>query len=252
MVNGRQNKTAFMTAANDLQQKLQQIINETASGYYNGASGFVCTGSMTATVHTVPVDLQPFSASSSGCIFVGKALRFGAASGPTSSGGNTSLLMTYPLVGYQYQSPSTEVQDYKSTWPVAVAPSASNPSLPDGLSYTAQNGLNYKWTRASDGVTAAGSVIAFMTTFGSYSGGSLSSGSQQLQLYQLTGSSAGMTGYYIADSIHASNVAFAPVSDDLKVCYNSGTTKQHVTYTIGETSGNLSVTSQIANGDCPS
>ena len=48
MISGRTNKTQFTTAANDLKQSLEQVINEISSGYFPNANNFQCTAGVAA------------------------------------------------------------------------------------------------------------------------------------------------------------------------------------------------------------
>jgi type II secretory pathway pseudopilin PulG len=100
LVNGRQNRTEFSTGINDLQQQIQQIINETASGYYPNGQDFTCSAATSGTL--TPVTLANGSGAqgtNAGCIFLGKVVQFGL--GNTNAG--PSQLGVLPLVGNQFQ-----------------------------------------------------------------------------------------------------------------------------------------------------
>src|ERR1700761_7227045 len=91
LISGRQAKTEFMTGINNTQQQIQQIINETASGYYPNAGNFTCTGSLVGGVVSFS-NAASQQGTNAGCIFMGKAIQFGLG----SSGDDASTLGVLP------------------------------------------------------------------------------------------------------------------------------------------------------------
>jgi prepilin-type N-terminal cleavage/methylation domain-containing protein len=202
LVNGRQNQTEFTTGVNNLQQQLQQVINETASGYFPGVGGFTCQGAGGGPVtFSAGVNNQ---GTNQGCVFLGKAIQFGL--GPTDDS-----LAVLPLAGRQYLSggytsiSSVGQAQPRVAWPSAVGEPVSLESLSPisslqyGLhiaSYNSSCGVSgppeaicYEPTSSPGTFTRTG-VAAFM--YGDASGtlasfnastGNLSSGSEQLSLY---------------------------------------------------------------------
>lgn len=249
-INGRQNETEFTTAINALQQRLQQIANETASGFYPNSGNFICTGSSTgAATFTAGSNQQ---GTNGGCIFMGKAIQFGLGTGT-----NANSLGILPLVGNQYQSGTlTPVLTVAQARPRAVYPGASESGVPDtsstdymenGLTVAASNndcgsglgGICY--TDNVTGTKVATGVLAFVS--GDSKGnitaldgsGNVQAGSQQLSLYGVSSSAPNQTRAQATDAIGGTSnpyVSHLSPASSASVCIASGTTNQSGLFTI--------------------
>lgn len=255
LINGRQNKTEFQVAINDFQQQLQEIINETANGYYPNNADFDCIGNSPLVIGNGPL-IKPGShaqGSNDGCIFIGKALQFSSSASPSRD------LRLYPLVGnQQVTAGGQEVTNLAEAKPTALAQGGATnllaPAAPFGYTdFTAENGLTFHSARFQRITTLAPithntdtSVIAFVTTFGAYdpSTGNLKSSSQQLKLYAvegIVGTPPSSSRQQIVDAINSH--VFTEI-DNAKICYASGGTNQSGLITIGGRGG-LQVTLKI-------
>jgi prepilin-type N-terminal cleavage/methylation domain-containing protein len=285
-ISGRQGKTEFQVAINNLQQQLQQIINETTSGYSTTNADYSCT---TAGLHQ-PVTIRatasaPPQGTNQGCIFLGKTIWFG---GPAA--GSDNSIYIFPLAGNKYAPGSTnEVTTYGDAWPTAVAPGSQPVTnggtlginaapTDDTATYTLAGGLQYVWG-ASNGslvhITWPNPVaIALLSSLGSYasSGTSqqLSSGSSSLGLYGYMNTwTSGNTDTvaHVVDNIDnlnptaTLNTASGIVNGSnlvalrsIELCFSSGTTKQSGEITIGPVNtfaSGLTVSTKIFNTlDC--
>jgi len=117
LINGRQNKTMFMSAVNDFRQQLQQIINQTQSGYYGGTS-IPCTGNVSGTPPNVTVP-----SSNGSCIFLGSAVQF--------TDGSSQITVT-PVVGNRVYG-SQDVDSLAHAQPTQVSTAAQTDTLEYGL-----------------------------------------------------------------------------------------------------------------------
>jgi len=253
LINGRQNKTEFTTGINDLQQQLQQIANETASGYYPNNNNFVCNGSAAGPVtFTAGGNKQ---GTNGGCIFMGKALQFGLGAGTAASG-----IGILPIVGNQYQANSTTpILTVAQTRPRAVYPGIAE-TLPSGVSSTAitdymENGLSVAasnsacgaspggmcYTDAASGSKMATGIIAFISgdssgNIATPDGGSgLQAGSQQLSLYGVSGSAPNHTLGEASDAIGGTSglyVSNLHPASSASICIASATTNQSGLFTL--------------------
>jgi prepilin-type N-terminal cleavage/methylation domain-containing protein len=269
LVGGRQNKVEFQTAINDLTQQIQQVINETASGYYPNNKSFNCSANP-GTAPSIAAGTNG-QGTNSGCLFVGKALRFGNAGGATLQ---ASQYTVYPLMANRYDSSAQEITTYGSSGnanvvPIShglVAPLNSFPtdaSLGTVTVNTTENGLNFVCAWYNGAAHCSGSqtdkiaVFGVLASLGSYTGTQLNSGSQQFSLYQFVpgGIPWGVSTQSddaVADAIAADPPGSAPLQN-LGLCFASGTTtNQYALITIGDSSnGGLGVTLKIsANPDC--
>lgn len=249
-INGRQNKTEFATSINNAQQAIQEIINQ-VSTFVPNSKTFNCTS--TGIGHpTIAVGANG-EGTNYGCVFLGKVLQFS----PDAAGnGNYN---TFTIAGNQRDASGNEVTKLIDAAPIAVAPTTADGTLPNiTTSATFEYGLNAGWIKyklpgntgsAYDGNSAS---VGFITSFGSYSGTYLNSGSQQLSMYIINGSNPGDSAAVTADTIDkvvgVSN-NFVAVSE-VDVCLNSGTTPQHGTIVIGGGQKQLSVSLVIGNGAC--
>lgn len=216
LVNGRQNKTEFTTGINDLQQQLQQIVNETASGLYPGLGGFTCQPNTGPATFTSGNKTQ---GTNQGCIFLGKSVQFGL--GPTDD-----QLAVIPIVGKQYQAdgvtPVATVGQAlpRAAWPFTIGPGDTEPSSLQNLSPTdgMEYGLHIASYNAACGVSASPEAVCYEPTtqpgtylqtgmaaflFGDSTGtlatfnaasGNIQSGSEELSLYGVYSASSALGG----------------------------------------------------------
>ena len=210
LVNGRQSRTEFTTGINGQLQQFQQIINETASGFYPNAHDFTCMGD---SAGPVTFTLAPVGSggqgNNAGCIFLGKSVQFGLGSiDPT-----TGMLGIFPIVGNQYQnSGGNQVSSLtvgnavpRPAYPISAAEESNVPqstldkeTMQYGLHIASSNssctgvttsavcympvgGTAYKLTGMAAFLT--GDSSGNITAIASGSATNLQSGSQQLSLY---------------------------------------------------------------------
>lgn len=266
LISGRQGKTEFSTAINSLQQQLQQVVNETASGYYPNRGDFKCSGSGGTLSFTGVSNGQ---GTNGGCIFLGNAIQVGLGSGKESQ------LGLLPLVGLQYQTGTlSAVQQISQTKLRAVhpanltesgfdattvdqmqyglAPAASNQSadcggIPGGMCYVKSNVAARTGIVAFVSGDSAGNIVAT-------NGNGDLAGSQVFSLYAVTYNAGNNTGGTNEDLTSASRVignnAAVGTSglvavDKVSICVASATTDQSGLLTIDS---GLHVSLQIKSG----
>ena len=240
LISGRQARTEFQTGINGLQQQVQQIVNETATGYSTASGNFSCT----AAINRYP-DLSS-TASSQGtngsCVFIGKAIQFGSGTHSSSGGHNTSFTI-YPLAANRLQA-GKEVTTIIQAAPTPVAPGFStNTDAPDNSDVeSTKNGLTFQWsyfTLASGLTTQLGdaSVIAFISSLGSYDvNGLLNSGSQQFNLYAVPNTPTANTNGQTVDVMNSNPTPYQQITS-ARLCFASGGTDQSGLITIGGNGG---------------
>jgi type II secretory pathway pseudopilin PulG len=230
LINGRQAKTQFQTGINAAKQQMQQVINESASGFFPGG-GFNCTGSIGGQPSfTIGANAQ---GTNSGCTFVGKAVQLAPQ-------GASATYVVYPLVGNRREVSGDNVTSIYSgpggagAWPVALNQVGSKTF---SQQITFEDGL----TVYQPLTTAA--AFGFISTFGGYtdSGGSscngLCSGSQQSQLYAVPLTSVSLNeAPASAAPAMSGNGKFVLVAPDSKV---------DICLTDGTRSGLLTITPQL-------
>jgi hypothetical protein len=245
MINGRQSRTDFQVGVRNLQQRLQQIINQTASGHYPNNGNFSCA------VAGPPLQISAGSTSqgqNQACIFAGTTVVFGGS----GSYGSADTYGVYPLAGRRAIG-SEDVKTPQEARLTAVASSTANPSAPVVEKVVLPNGLTYvKARRADPGAwTTNPFATAFLSSFGNFQGASGNTGgSQQLNLSTYSNwSSIETDANNINEEAKRGSVQYPIASSGVEYCFNSGGTDQSVIINI---SAGLSVTTSIKTGvGCP-
>jgi Tfp pilus assembly protein FimT len=239
---GRQNRTEFITSVRDLKTQIQQTISETASGYYPSMNNFRCTAVAGAPSVSAGGNDQ---GTNSGCIFMGKVIQFGLLG--TGGGTGAEKMLTYTAVGVRQTTAGKEVTSLAEANPVIMSESDAPGSVE---ARSINGGLTTLWVH--DGVGNNIGAVGFISSLAQYNDGLLSSGSQQLNLMPISGSSLGMSQVDMAQAINT-NLETSQVnpSGGVKVCFVSGGTDQSGLITIGSNGRQLSVTLDIKeNKEC--
>lgn len=238
MISGKQNRTNFQVGSHAIAQQIQQIVNETQSGYYPHNSNFKCTATTDTNV-TITDAGGSDQGSNNECIFVGKTLVFDPNS-PESYG-------IYSLAGRREYN-GADVTNAKDA-AIAVIPSAkATQSTPNNLQY-----YGAKW-QDGGGAWATGLFpVAFLSSLASLSGGSNGeNGSQNIGLrgYNSSLSAGNVDGAGVGSiNYEENNGSPYPEHSGVDLCFNSAGTNQSVVVSI---SGGLRVTYAIKSGlNCP-
>lgn len=258
LVNGRQNKTEFQTAINGLSQQLQQIINETSSGYYPNNNNFSCQVSPSGTTPQFGA-AGPAQGTNTDCMFVGKTIRFGSAGGGSLK---ADAYTVYPLVANRLTNSGVDASCYLVSLPtctavdahiIAIAPSTVHAGYADDTTTTLLGGgLTFKWAKYTNsaGLTTSSNptypiaLVSFLSNLATFSSGQLNSGSQQMALYSFSSVPVALgvgtqNSQQVADAIYQNALQSY---QSVALCFQSGTTQQSGLITIGSgTSGGLGV-----------
>lgn len=265
LISGRQNKTQFMVGSNNLKQHIEQIINETRSGYYPNTGDFTCAGNTTGAtpIITPAVPGAKEQGTNDTCVFLGKAVAFGVG----QSAADPEVYATYPLVGNrQFYDTSIgakrDVNKYREASAVALESHGDFNKTQNGLSlksatFTLKNNTNIP--------VAKYAVIAFADNLSEYqidaSTGDLSSATEKLNMYYFSPVASATPDWGAvpgSSSAIASGVQTRGVYDtagptelkSLDLCFDSGSTSQSAVITITGL-GQLSVRLKVNNSSCP-
>ncbi len=74
LVSGRQSKTEFQVGSRLIDQQIQQVINETQTGFYPSKSDFICTVGPSGALDFTGTGLG--QGTNNDCVFVGKTIVF--------------------------------------------------------------------------------------------------------------------------------------------------------------------------------
>lgn len=240
-VNGKQSQTEFQQAINDIQNALQQTIATVNSGDYVNEGNFSCSDPSPGTPGDKPLISSGRGVqegSSTGCILLGKVVQFSP-----SPATDPQEYIAYLVAGLRQNN-----GDIVTAAPTAVAPNLTQTTLPDA---TVPAYLEGGLTVASMTYNAGGSPVpigamGLISGLGSYGAQGYSSGSQQVYLVPITGSTINEDTKSMASAINNNLAAdynmvtgaSAPANYSIQICFNSGTTGKSGLITIGGAGGN--------------
>lgn len=231
VIEGKQNKTDFQIGTRAVQQQLQQIINETASGYYPNNGTFVCDVPMAGP----NVAISSGSASlgqNSECIFAGKTIVFDTAT-PES-------YTVYSLAGRRTDSSGSDVSKPQDAWITAIPDSVTTVKIPNSLQF-------YRGRENVPGSWNSKYAVAFLPSMANFTTGSTAlAGTQQVELHRYSNWSP-LSNAETNINIEASRgaLAYPPATNGVLLCLQSGGTNQSALYTI---SSGLEVRVEVKNG----
>jgi len=230
LISGRQNRTQFTVAINEVESQTQQVISDVSTGFYPTANNINC--SLNAATNT-----PQFSAGSNqqgtnqDCTFMGKAIQFGIKNT------NPEAFWVYSLAGLRQIAGGIDAQTLTQANPKIVTLNPSNPTDTTTDQEFLRNGLTTgKMTYTNGGVTKDIVAVAFVSDL-SPSASGLVSGAQAvnvLPIVSTTGLTVPTTQATTVASINT-NLTSAPINPDggVSICFLSGSTQQVGIITIG-------------------
>jgi prepilin-type N-terminal cleavage/methylation domain-containing protein len=235
-LSGRQSKTEFTQAIQEIQSQIQQTIDDVGTGYYPNGKNFQCTASLAGPQFTSSATTD--QGANAGCVFLGKAIQLGV---PRAGGLENFNIFT--IAGLQRTPDGKEVQSYSDAKPTPISPPITS------IDATEKKQLLYGLTtlKATYGSsdTSVG-TIAFVNSLASYNDSLVVSGSQQVQVIPIRTSALGSNQQNAASAVQ-SQLANSDVnpSGGVKICFVSGGTDQSGLITIGGNGRQASVTLNI-------
>jgi prepilin-type N-terminal cleavage/methylation domain-containing protein len=246
LISGRTNQTEFDQSTRALQQQIQDTINEVSSGDFSaaiGANAYTCTAGVGSITFGPGGTGQ---GTNQGCIFVGKVMQFGV-------GANQDQEITYDVAGLRQQPSGDEVTSLAQAAPAVIelggtTPDAQTAPLEYGLhTYFGNGNVSSMSATTNLGKSPIG-AFAFVYSLASYSGGSIVSGSQQINVVPVATSTLGMTQAAMVTAINSQlkNSPDFSSGTTVSICLESATTNQYAIITIGGSNdGQLGVTLSI-------
>ena len=210
MISGRQAKTEFQVGSRDIQTKVQQVINETKSGYFGTDSSTDCSLNSTP-----PPGLAFTSTGNLGargnCIFIGKALIF-----------SEDTLAVYPLAGLR-QSAGVDVTNPIAAKATVIPDSIEKYTLPYGMKFV---GLQVDTAGYNGGTQGFSVLSSFGTT--------VSLGGQTFNLHKFGATFTGdATGAESAINSELTTSTPYQSASSVSICVQSGGTDQSLKLIIG-------------------
>jgi len=237
---GRSGRTQFSQSIQDVRTQIQQVMNDVGSGFYPDTNNFTCTANLSGPSISAGTSKQ---GANTVCIFLGKAIQFRV----NNTTGNEQLQI-YTVAGLQKDATGKEVDTYAAAKPVVIAPSTSNPTMPDASTKgIVKYGLKLDKMYYGASNTNIGAV-GFLTSLASYSTGGANpdSVSQNVNVIPINNTTLGGDSTANAQAIN-NNIASSPINDPtgISLCFVSGTSNQLGIITIGGKGRQLSLTVDI-------
>lgn len=239
----QQGRAGFVTAARDMESRMQDIINDISTGFYTRPSNFQCTASLAGPVVSGGGSGQ---GTNEGCIFIGRVAHF--------MGAGTGRYNVYSVIGLRETQTGLrrDVQNFAEAQPRAI------PALTD--SQTVSGGLTFHsmyYQASSGGPRQRVDAIGFFSSFGTYSNGSLKSGPLRINVIPIVGSGSpsGSNQAQMTSTINALTDAYVLSYGNPEgrtvICMNSNTSDQHAELSIGGNDRELGTNMVINQGGCP-
>lgn len=234
LISGRQNKTEFTVAINNIQSQIQQVISDVGAGFYPSANDIQCTynGATNAPKFSAGTSTQ---GTNQDCTFMGKAIEFGIKNT------DPEQFWVYSLAGLRQRTASgitSDVQSVAQANPKVMAVNSASPAGSATAQNALQNGLTTgKMTYTNSGTTKNIVAVAFISDLSQNSSG-LVNGAQAVNVVPIVSASGesvpNTTQASTVASINA-NVATGTINPNggVVICFVSGTTNQYGLITIG-------------------
>jgi len=226
------------------------VTNDVSTGFYPNTNNFTCSASGRGPV-IVPPSGTPVQGTNVGCIFIGRVMQFSVL-GSGGEGFNIYTVAGQRLTG---AVGSSEVTSLSQTMPVAIAQDSNNHSTVNAFdSGKLQSDLRVsKMTYTNSGTTTNIGAVGFFSTFGSYSGSNLVSGSQTINLIPIPGTALDMNSQSLADAVDsfAAGSYITNPTAGVTICFQSGSSNQYGQIIIGSNGRQTSTSKIIGTGNCP-
>jgi len=233
-ISGKQGRTQFEQSVNDVKAQIEQVINDVAVGFYPNTNNFSCQAGGFGPVIGTATAAQ---GENTGCVFLGRVIQFGI------SGTDPEQFRVYTVTGLQRTTGGAEVTSFAQALPKVVAPTDASPSTPDASSPgRLQYGLTICKTLPSCPSQTNVGAIAFMNSLASYSNGAIVSGSQQLKIIPISGSTLNVSANAAAGTINSNIATSSEATSAVNLCFISGSSNQSGLIKIGNANKELTVT----------
>lgn len=202
LVDGQQRKTEFSTVVRDFDSKLQSMIGNVSTGYYNNTGQTTCitAGGPPPTSITSITTGGTRQGQNANCTFIGQVMI------PLDPVNEVTTVSIYSTAGLRLNSSSQEVQNLSQARPKLITATSDDFDLPSGMTVSMKvSGTPFR-------------SLGVFTTFNQYSSGpvsTLSSGSSRSNIYALSSPNpAGVEGQLLSGP--------SPASSSIQICLIDG------------------------------
>lgn len=240
VIEGKRQKTEFKQSTNAIKSQIEQIINETQSGYFPSGAKFSCKAPSDSSGKLVFPGAAASQGTNNECMFLGKVIQFSKAYGD-----DPEVYATYIVAGRRQTEAKKNVTSFDDSTPTVVDP--GNPSESVTNKTSLQYGLKLKWAQyqTKDDIGAVG----FFSYFGDDQG--LARGSSTTQVVPILNTPRTVANEAKVikniDENMVSSFANKNPASGVKLCFTDG--DRSALITVGRGQGANAVDMQIKNGD---
>jgi hypothetical protein len=242
----KQAQTEFSVAARDMESRLQDVINDVSTGFYNNPGNFQCAlnagGEPIISSGSTPLG------ENDQCIFIGRVAQFDLA------GAAGKAYNIYSVVGARQVTTggtTRDVADFNEANPCAIAAghlcstvnNPDNEQIPSGLV------LRYMYARDA-GAPILIRAVGFFSSFGSFSGGAFQPGSLNVNVVPITALSNAQ-GAVVTSIAGLNNASLQNPSRGVLLCFDGPSANKYVELKVGGNDKDLSTNLEIRVGTCP-
>lgn len=252
LVSGKQGRETFVQAVRNTDGVLQDVLNDLSTGYYSRNSGMTCTANLGEAPELSAVENE--LGSNNGCVFAGRIFY-------APFGSNDYTIHT--MVGRQNKSADFDdpVENLAEAKPVIIAQGTRTanpktggfPNLGEQKQYP--GGMKLAWAEYVDpgGSPIRTTVFGVVTDFGYQAGVNAVRQSPQVFVLKDTAVATINSNASLSDQITAAVASDKYlVNVPLKLCFNSDSSNQHGTITLGSDKvSSTTTTTTIEDGLCP-
>jgi type II secretory pathway pseudopilin PulG len=234
---GQQNRVEFNQSVRDIQSVIQQTANELAAGYFPDADNINCSAAPSGPLLGTGASVQ---GTNTGCILLGRTMQF------AEHNSNGEAYNIFTVAGLRDNN-----GDLAQAKPEAIVDPGSsviNSRLHSGLHVVSM---------CYDNCTGSKKIgsFAFVNNLGDTASSSITSGTEQINVIPVGGSSLNDTAANAVADIHnnLSNPAKSPPnpSGGVQICFASGGSNQSGLITVGGNNRKISVDLSIKSSvDC--
>ncbi|HTE22445.1 MAG TPA: hypothetical protein VK674_05395 [Candidatus Limnocylindria bacterium] len=237
----RQNSAEFSVAVREMESRLQDIANDTSTGYYNNPGNFRCRLSGGAPFVEPGTNAQ---GTNNDCIFIGRVVQFDLG------GSNGKDFNLYSVVGAR-QAAGADVEDFDDANPLALAPSARFTASDLTETQQVPPGLVIRSVYSDNaGVRRQVRSVGFFTSFGAGAANTTSLGVNILPLaFNPVGNSKNDT---VGAINLINNASPSNPSNGVVICMDGDATNQHALLRLGGNERQLTTGTTVEAGTCAS
>ncbi|MCA9332320.1 type II secretion system protein [Candidatus Saccharibacteria bacterium] len=250
---GQQQRTQFTQSVRDLEQKIQDVANDVATGYFPNTQDFKCVSNpLTGPTFTNATGGNTLGTNEE-CIFVGRVIHFGRnISGecehPISDTSHCDEIDIYTLAGNRKKNSGALAQVDVESLAEAKPRVVRNPTAPLGPiditdHYPTKYGIKITEVFRRGDITKAPMALGFIANFSGGSGLTVT-GSYTTDIKRLAGVNLGTTQDNVISNIE-SNISTAPsgVAEGIIICMDGEYDNQVGAIIIGSNGSSLSTQS---------